>query len=113
MLLVLLNCLTESTFPSPRSYSNRIQPSYYYYKNKKNRGGGGGGGGGRLKLRGRLKGGGGGGKIAGPPPISMKPCIYTTPIVVQIVEARPLKAEICKGGGGLLAFGRFTTPPRQ
>ena len=26
MLLVLLNCLTESTFPSPSSYSNRIQP---------------------------------------------------------------------------------------
>ena len=31
VFLVLLNCLAESTFPSPSSYSNRIQPSYYYY----------------------------------------------------------------------------------
>ena len=59
MLLVLLNCLTESTFPSPSSYSNRIQPII-----KKNSGGGGGGGGVGLKL-------GGGDPRATPPPPSL------------------------------------------
>ena len=48
VLLVLLNCLTESTFPSPSSYSNRIITKIL-------RGGGGGGG----------------GEIPGPPPPSL------------------------------------------
>ena len=47
MLLVLLNCLTESTFPSPSSYSNRIQPSYSPNSGEgETQVGGGGGGGG-------------------------------------------------------------------
>ena len=52
MLLVLLNCLTESTFPSPSSYSNRIQP---YSSNSV---------GGETQVGGE----GGGGEIPGPPP---------------------------------------------
>ena len=55
VLLVLLNCLTESTFPSPSSNSNRIQPIIIINKKilqilggggRDSVGGGGGGGGG-------------------------------------------------------------------
>ena len=52
MLLVLLNCLTESTFPS--QFNPHISKFLQIL-------GGGGGGGGGVR------------KIPGPPPLSMKP----------------------------------------
>ena len=77
MLLVLLNCLTESTFPSPSSSEFNL-----LLKKKKilqilwGRGGGGGGGGGETQVEGDSS-WGGGGEIPGPPPLSIKPWIYS------------------------------------
>ena len=58
VLLVLLNCLTESTFPSPSSYSNT---SVLLKKIPQILWGGGGGGGGGGKGGTQVGGGGGGG----------------------------------------------------
>ena len=66
MLLVLLNCLTGSTFPL---HLVHIQTEFnpHITINKKNLGGWGGGGGGGGG-RGGGRGGGGGGEIPGPNP---------------------------------------------
>ena len=68
MLLVLLNCLTESTFPSP---STEFNPHITML----NSGVGGGGGGGGVEIPGP------------PPPPSMKPCIAFKEELAKFLEA--------------------------
>ena len=65
VLLVLLNCLTGSTFPSPIVHVETEFNPHITKTFSPNSGGGGGGGGGETQVGGR--------KIPEPPPLSMKP----------------------------------------